>query len=173
MPATFLQVGQVKAMKKVAVVLLALVCSCSAIEQRMNDQLAHDFLNRRVPEFKLGYDFDSPQGRINLTLETVSEPLCLPVEQWPSLRGTLDSGESSAEIVDGSNRFPAKSDHFSDCWGGCGYLKVERGKPLTGMVTLDQFPGVELYRLSPEAKFQLELNPFVCSNDMRISRPIN
>lgn len=156
-----------------AVVIALLLCSCTDFAQRRDERIVRKFLARRVPEFKFLYTFDAPRDRVKVELSAPSEELCLPVEQWPSARGTVDQGARRAAIVTATSRIEASSDRFADCSGGCGYLKVQPAKPLIGFVSLDQFVGLDKGELNSGATLVYELKPFVCESNMRLAQPRN
>lgn len=150
-----------------------LICSCTDVGHRSDERIVREFLARPIPEFKFTYTFDASHDRVVVELTASPEELCLPVEQWPSARGTVDQGARRVAIVTGTSRIEAASDRFADCAGGCGYLKVQPGKPLIGFVSLEQFVGLDKSDLDNSATLTYELKPFVCEASMRIAQPRN
>lgn len=118
----------------------------------------------KVPaKFKLVTSVNDALARFDLRLVSRDyRPLCLTAEQWPSRQGKVESGGTRAVLRVKDQDLPAKDTNFGYCPGGCGELRIEPGKDLSGFIGYAEFGDEEAIASMTDKTLKFDVEPYVC-----------
>lgn len=83
-------------------------------------------------------------------------PLCVSIENWPSVDGYLHMGSDMATVQLMDGILSAHDDNFGYCPGGCGEHRIESYGELRGFIAYEAFG--DATRLAADSSKQLQFS---------------
>ena len=135
--------------------LIAALAACAAAARTTQPAAANDY--------SLDVRKDAASGTFLLSLTSRStRPLCLGRDNWPSRVGRLHMGSQIAQVVVGSQSYPADDDNFGYCMGrGC-TIRIEPGRSLRGHIAFSEFVGWNWRETLEQARLVFSVSPRTC-----------
>lgn len=108
---------------------------------------------------------DSPtQKRYEVVLtSSVSGPLCLSKESWPTEDGSFPMGNEGAVLTAASGALHPIVAMTAYCPGGCGEVRLQPGQTLRANIAYAAFGDAEVIAADPARSLSFSVHPYFCA----------
>jgi hypothetical protein len=116
-----------------------------------------------APRYKVEILDQPAEKRFLITLKSFdSRPLCLGVEQWPNVRGQVDTGSKRAKLESAKGTYLARDENFGSCLGDACIIHLAPRSSIRGFINYAEFGDPSVIATLPQRQLHFPVTTWIC-----------